>query len=662
MSLDDKPIPGTFRPSSFLKWSNGYLIAIKLAVGLLIVLLTVLFWRLHRSNLDEQRLTLIADVLWLEQSINFHLEDVVENLGQSSNDLPKDENPHALFRLRSNHLSKNNPDILRIKWVDETGAIRESEPSSPSAQGDAEEAMFRQNMEMAHKLGKPVFTNAYSAEDGAQFEVYSPIFDNGRYRGALIGVFSLNALLRNLAPWWFVEKYQVRIVDSEGSILASKSKLADAETTISYSIPLDPPGFGIKLRVDAYRASGNFVQNALTGSVIALAMAVLLSLWIMRSHVRRRIDTEQARRSEHAFRKAMEDSLTVGMCARDLTGKMTYVNSAFCQMFGFSESELLDASQPPPYWAPEELEQTWAFYNLVIAGGAPKEGVEIRMMRKDGKRLNVLVYEAPLIDADGRHAGWMTSLVDITARRQAEDLVQQQQEKLQATSRLVTMGELASTLAHELNQPLAAITSYAAGCVNRLESGNFSVDDLKMALTKLSTQAQRAGRIIRRVHDFVHKSESRFVLCNLAEVIDDAVGLIEPTARLAQVRIECEIPADSPQLMLDKVMIEQMLLNVMRNAIEAMSAPIPIARRRLKIEVDRAWDSVCIRVVDRGSGIPREIQDRLFTSFFSTKADGMGMGLNICRSIIEFHHGRLWIEENPEGGTIVIISLPRTTP
>ncbi|MDR2451659.1 MAG: PAS domain S-box protein, partial [Candidatus Accumulibacter sp.] len=412
---------------------------------------------------------------------------------------------------------------------------------------------------------------------------------------------------------------------------------------------------------DAYRSGGNFVQNALTASVIALAAAVLFSLWVMRGHIRRRIDAEQALRSEHAFRKAMEDSLTVGMRARDRQGKVTYVNPAFCQMLGFSERELLDASQLPPYWAPEELERTQAFSDQVIAGKAPKEGTEIRMMRKDGKRLDVLVYEAPLIDADGRHAGWMASMVDITARKQAEYLARQQQEKLQATSRLVTMGELASTLAHELNQPLAAITSYATGCVNRLESGNFSADDLKTVLGKLGVQAQRAGRIIRRVHDFVRKSESRLVLRSLSEVIDDAIGLIEPAARLAQVRIECEIPPDSPQLMLDKVMIEQMLLNLMRNAIEAMSAPIPIERRRLKIAVERAGDQMRIRVIDHGPGISREVQNRLFTPFFSTKADGMGMGLNICRSIIEFHHGRLWLEENPAGGAIVVISLPGTT-
>ncbi|MDR2451572.1 MAG: cache domain-containing protein, partial [Candidatus Accumulibacter sp.] len=285
---DDERLSSVFRSPFVLKWSNRYLIAFELAIALLIVFLIALFWLLHESKQDEQRLTLVADVLWLEQSVNFHLEGAAENLGQLSSELPGSEDPRALFRLRGDYLLKNNPDILRIRWVDETGAVRASEPAPEPFSPGAKEALFRQNMEMAHKLGKPVFTDAYPVWDDARFEIYSPIFDKGRYCGALIGVFSFNALLRNLVPWWFVEKYQVRIVDGEGRTLASKSKLADAETTISYSIPLDPPGFGIAIRVDAYRSGGNFVQNALTASVIALAAAVLFSLWVMRGHIRRR--------------------------------------------------------------------------------------------------------------------------------------------------------------------------------------------------------------------------------------------------------------------------------------------------------------------------------------------------------------------------------------
>ncbi|MDR0379391.1 MAG: PAS domain S-box protein [Candidatus Accumulibacter sp.] len=640
-----------------LKWSNRYLIALKLAVGLLLVLLIALFYLLHRNRVDEQRLTLIADVLWLEQNINFHLESCAENFRQLSSDLTRGNPREALFRLRGDHLLKNNPDLARIVWVDETGARQESVPAHENHRPGMDEALFRQNVDMAQKLGKVVFGDAYLSPDGAQFEIYSPIFGNDRYQGTLVGVLSLNGLLKNFVPWWFAEKYQVRLIDGGGRVLASKSKLDGAETTVSYAIPLDPPGFGMELRVDAYRSSGNFAQNVLTGLVIALALSVLFSLRVMRGHIQRRIDAEQAHRLEQAFRKAIEDSLTVGMCAYDLNGRVTYVNQAFCQMVGLGEPSLLGAVSPALCWTPERVGKEIG--DAAVDDRESQEGHEIQLTRKDGSRLDALVYEAPLIDVDGHQAGWMASVVDITARRQVERLAQQQQEKLQATSRLVTMGELASTLAHELNQPLSAITSYAAGCLNRLESGDFSMDEIREVLEKLGVQAQRAGRIIRRVHDFVRKNEPKLAACNVVEVIDDSIGLIEPAARLAQVRIEREVPAGLPELPGDRVMIEQLLLNIMRNAIEAMNvAAVPSERRRLTVTAERVEDQVRIRVVDRGPGIPGEVQDKLFTPFFSTKVDGMGMGLNICRSITEFHRGRLWIEDNPEGGAVVVVSLP----
>ncbi len=650
-----------------LKWSSWYLIALKIAMGLLLVLLIALFVILYESDAEERRATLIADVLWLEQSVNFHLEGHSELLQQLAADLAPEKDARELFKARSQYLLNNNPDIHQIIWFDAAGKIWEKAPTlmmarlgGETADGDTQNQAF----EMARRIGKLAYSDAYSTPAGAQFEMYMPVFDEGAYRGSIAVIYSFSGLLKTLVPWWFAEKYQIRIMDSNGIELASKSKVTNADTTISYSIPLEPPGYGMVLRVDAYRGSSSFVEIMLTTLVIGLASAVLLSLWVMRGHIRGRIAAEQAHRAEYAFRKAMEDSLTVGMRARDSTGRITYVNPAFCEMVGFSEEELLGATAPMPFWAPEEMEQILAINEAAIKGKAPREGVEVRLMRKDGSRFDALVYEAPLIDADGNHAGWMASLVDVTARKRAEGLARQQQEKLQVTSRLVTMGEMASSLAHELNQPLAAITSYTAGCMNKLESGVFTNSELKEALGKLGVQAQRAGRIIRRVHDFVRKSEPKLASCNLVEIIDDSLGLIESSAKLANIRVTREIELFPGELMGDRVMLEQVLLNLLRNAVEAMSGnAIPQERRSLIVRLAQFEEQqVQIHVADRGPGIPLEIQENLFTPFFTTKASGMGMGLNICRSIIEFHRGRLWFEENPEGGTVFIISLPVIKP
>jgi two-component system sensor histidine kinase DctS len=181
-----------------------------------------------------------------------------------------------------------------------------------------------------------------------------------------------------------------------------------------------------------------------------------------------------------------------------------------------------------PYWAPEEHEATLPRTRNRWLARRPNEGVELRFQRKNGERFDALIYEAPLIDAEGRHTGWMGSVVDITERKRAEELARQQQEKLQFTARLVTMGEMASTLAHEINQPLSAISSYTTGCLNRLEAGDLPRDELREALGKLASQAQRAGRVIRRIYDFVRKQRAtKRRPATSADRSTTAVGFIE---------------------------------------------------------------------------------------------------------------------------------------
>jgi len=348
------------------------------------------------------------------------------------------------------------------------------------------------------------------------------------------------------------------------------------------------------------------------------------------------------------------------MRARDLTGRIIYVNPAFCRMTGFSSEELVDRSPPMPYWVPEQMDETIARHQAVLDGEAPPDGFELTFRRKDGQRFQALIYEAPLIDGNGRQTGWMASVLDVTERRRAEELARQQQEQLQFTSRLVTMGEMASTLAHELNQPLAAIASYNAGCLNLLERPDCAPQDIRPALEKISVQAQRAGKIIRRVHDFVRKSEPKRAPCSLGEVIEDCLGFVEADARKHHIRIECVVPP-LPPIPADRLMLEQVLLNLIRNGMEAMAATPPSARV-IHVATEMNATELRISVSDCGAGISPEVRAKLFTAFFTTKPEGMGVGLSICRSIIEFHRGRLWAEDNPQSptgtGTIFIFTLP----
>jgi len=244
---------------------------------------------------------------------------------------------------------------------------------------------------------------------------------------------------------------------------------------------------------------------------------------------------------------------------------------------------------------------------------------------------------------------------DISDRKLNEEIVRQQQEKVQLTSRLITMGEMASSLAHELNQPLTAISNYSIGVIARMKAGNLPQEELFAALEKTSSQAQRAGNIIRRIREFVKRSEPRMRPTPVARVLEEAIGFAEIEARKRAVRIVTDVEPNLPDLECDPVLIEQLLLNLLKNAAEAMeNATI----REVKLSIRRQGDFAEFAVADHGTGIPADMKANLFQPFFSTKAEGMGMGLNICRSIVEFHQGRLTAEDNIGGGTIFRFTLP----
>ncbi len=635
----------------------------KLGIVLLLVAVLTLIWLLHSNEVEEERSALIKDVLWLEQNLRFHLDGNQEQLQQLALEMSSEPNRQKHFRLRAEHLRKNSPDIAQILWLDANRQIIDALPTANHLDRDIEPfgpTAAARAFELASQLGKQQYSEPFFLEGNSAFiELLVPIFSERKLTGMLALVYPLDTLLASQVPWWFTEKYKVEIVDDNDRLFASKTHIAGKHNQ-SYEIPFDPPGAGLLLRVTNYNAPDNSLQRLLVAAIILLASGVFWSLWLVRELMKKRSLAEDALREEHAFRAAMENSLTVGMRARDLVGRVIYVNPAFCRMTGFSAAELVNQAPPMPYWAPEQLEETYAMHQTVLAGDAPPDGFEITFMRKNGERFQALIYEAKLIDGNGRHTGWMASVLDITERKHAQELARQQQEQLQFTSRLVTMGEMASTLAHELNQPLAAIASYNTGCQNLLNSGKASPQEILPALEKIGLQAQRAGKIIRRVHDFVRKSEPKRAPCQFGEVVEDCLGFVEAEGRKRHVRIECDIPP-LPPIPADRLMLEQVLLNLIRNGMEAMAGN-PETERVLSIATTIRDNELQVSVSDNGSGIAPEIRDKLFTAFFTTKPEGMGVGLSICRSIIEFHRGRLWVEDNPHSptgsGTIFIFTLP----
>jgi PAS domain S-box-containing protein len=257
---------------------------------------------------------------------------------------------------------------------------------------------------------------------------------------------------------------------------------------------------------------------------------------------------------------------------------------------------------------------------------------------------------------DGRLAQ-MVIATDITPRRLAEEQAARQAERAQSVSRLITMGEMASSVAHELNQPLTAISNYCSGMVSRIESGQITQDALLSALSKTAHQAQRAGQIIQRIRAFVKRSEPNRQLADVAGMVAEAVELADNELRRHNVRLTHYVAARLPKVMADTILIEQVLVNLMKNGAESIAhAHRPPAHRSVELRVVPRQvdgrDVIEFTVQDTGKGLAPEVLAHLFEAFFSTKSEGMGMGLNLCRSIVESHQGRMHAE-NLYNGTEV---------
>jgi two-component system sensor histidine kinase DctS len=504
----------------------------------------------------------------------------------------------------------------------------------------------------ARQQAAPLFSRSYFVPlpQGLGVEVIDlciPLQDAGRDTGYLVGTFGLTALLDGLLTPQRTRQVEFSFVEGDGARLARGGGLRGAGV---YQVEraVDLPGALLRLRAESATGRPSLIPNLATALVLSLSIALFTVVLLLARDVRRRAVAERALAESLAFRNAMENSLITGLRARDLQGAITYVNPAFCAMVGWSADELRQTDLPP-YWPPEQVAQyTMRQQARLQAGSAVdrnemREGYETVFMRRNGERFPVMIYEAPLVDADGRQTGWMSTVLDVSAQRHIEEFSRQQQDRLQATARLATVGEMASLLSHELNQPLAAIASYASGSQNLLEAPDADTPGmLRQALDRIAEQAERAGRIIKSVHSFVRRREQQRETIGVDLLIDAVMPLVRLQARKSGTRIELDLPPKAPRVVCDRTMIEQVLLNLTRNGIQAMESDTPLERRVLTLHVRQnheRWVTLAVR--DQGHGIAPEVASQLFTPFFTTRAEGMGLGLSLCRTVIEQHGGAL---------------------
>jgi PAS domain S-box-containing protein len=783
-------------------------IAPLITVLLFLAAIVASFSYLRLEEIDREQETIKRDVEYAQQRLRLRLLERQEQLMRVARDVSSKEIDAEDFTTQAEMLINNYPELHAITWIDNKQRVKAAYASSSASnlqlRGVGSVVIFKETegsfaFNLAKDLAQPIYSRPI-VEPGAEpiLQLHIPLAEKSKFTGVIMGEYSVDGVLRYGVPNEITAKYAVSFINGKNTVMAGQTiKPRNAATKLlpwaaapnEYQIPVSPVGNDLVLRAQAYRTSLGLVGSGLfwlTAALSALTVWMLVATW---RHTRRRMKTQQALISETNFRRAMENSMLTGMRALDMTGKITYVNPAFCEMTGWSEEELLGSTAPFPYWPTQDYEILSKQLEDELSGRAPKGGFQIRVKRKNGKLFDARMYVSPLIDAKGQQTGLMTSTTDITepnrvrqqlvesqdrfitvlegmdasvsvaplgradllfankmyrqwfggdtvghlqliaqagvvtelpqeemgddvdslaglpldqlstsqiknfeifipelskwlevrsryltwvdgrlaqmviatditSRRDAEALALQQAERAESASRLITMGEMASSVAHELNQPLTAISLYCNGMVSRIKDKQISEEDMLNALDKTAKQAQRAGQIIQRIRSLVKRSAPNRTLSSVLAMVEAAKELAEIEMRRRNVHLRTYVAARLPDLQVDPILIEQVLINLLKNAAESVdSAQRNSANRSVELRVTpkKVDDKQVIEfaVIDSGLGLQPEVMARLYESFFSTKAEGMGMGLSLCRSIIESHLGRIAAENIYNGADVV---------
>jgi len=356
--------------------------------------------------------------------------------------------------------------------------------------------------------------------------------------------------------------------------------------------------------------------------------------------------------------QALLDAAVDAIIVIDSGGQIEKFNQAAEQMFGFSAAEIIGKNIALLMPEPDRSAHDAYLRRYSLTGEARIIGIgrDVQAQRRDGT-----VFPASL--AVGRVAGtdparFVGFIRDISARVAAERTAAQAQERLTHVARLSTLGEMAAGLAHEINQPLAAITTYAQACQRQLDKGEApDAADIREALVEIGRQALRASEVIRRLRSLVAKREVRRVplRCNL--LLEDVVSLARPDLRANDVRLRLDVAPGLPDVMMDPVQLQQVLINLLRNAIDA-TLQSGDARREITLRALSTLGNVEISVHDHGPGLGPDVLSKVFNPFFTTKPHGTGLGLAISRTIVQAHGGTLAHREEPGGGACFYFTLP----
>lgn len=636
-------------------------------LGLLVLLagsVVTLVLYLNTFEAEEEARRRGADAQWLEQSVQFHFRRLDDDLVVLARQLVLGGDPARRAQaprapeVEGGLLWRQSGVVLSHGWIaakqmHDTGVGPERWQMDWEAHPANAQALATMQ-DITRGLRRSAYAGPMRQGDGSLTDVVwlaVPFFERGQFAGNYMAALSMERAVQALVPAWFQQNQQVRLV-GEGM----DAQPDPAQSASPYRASMNLPGTDLFLDVAPRSEQPTTVPRIFFLVALLFLLGMLASLFALRRDFIKRQKIQALLQTEVALRSAMENSVTIGLRAWNMSGKILYVNDAFCRMVGYRSSDLVGKSAPLPYWPLEQTAELRLVHRGIIAQGTQGDGVEVQFQHRDGRLVDVLIHEAPLTTADGEQLGWMSSVLDISERKRAQRVAALQQDKLEASGRLVAVGEVASTLAHELNQPLGALSSFANGLLNRLRGGNITLEEMEPVVARMARLAERAGGIIQHVNAFARRREiSRQRLDLIAVLRRVLASAVDPQGRkVALVQQDHPVWIDA-----DELLLEHLINNLVGNALDWAQQGQGRAQVRVGVTCDLSESMAVMAVADSGPGVSGEDQGHIFNAFFSTKEGGMGMGLAICRSIVEAHHGRIEVGRDAElGGACFTVRLP----
>ena len=406
-----------------------------ISVLVFMVAITSVFWYIKYEEIDREQELVRRDVEYAQQRLRLRLLDKQEELLRLSKDLTVQRLGTRGFIEIAQKIIDETPEISSLTWLNTQRRVVISVSSSNAnalvelypgvVMNDPRVVnVFQLSKELKQPIySKPITYDKASPAPFSQLQLHIPILDQNAFGGVIVAEYSLEGVLRYAIPPEISGQYIVSLRDDKNNVLAGQANKAKPRVTEvlpwllktnEYDVPVMPVGYALSIHAQTYRTAPSMISDGvywLVAILSAMTAWLLIGSW---RHTRRRVQAQQALMAETNFRRAMENSILTGMRAMDLKGRITYVNAAFCQMTGWSESELVGCLPPFPYWPEEDRDRLTSQIEEELEGNKTSNGLQVRVKRKNGELFDARLYVSPLVDAMGKQTGWMTSMTDIT--------------------------------------------------------------------------------------------------------------------------------------------------------------------------------------------------------------------------------------------------------